>query len=250
MRYSGRIILVNTLLTCLPFCRRMKYDRGALTLDEQPVYSIGAVERMVGIPAATIRNWEDRYGLITPERSAGGHRLYSRAQVEQLRFLKRELARGLQPADAHRVLAEGMESGEPMPRDERAGRIAAVDPARRSQFVRGRVRRALPSQGGLRGCARPRCGRGRARGCGASPRPRRRRDHDLGRDRSRALPAAEGAWACPRAWPSPRCGCKKTPSPRARMRSSRSRSTRSGSPRPSMTCSGGAPSLHDAADRR
>ena len=98
----------------------MKYYRGALALDEQPVYSIGAVERMVGIRAATIRNWEDRYGLITPERSPGGHRLYSRAQVEQLRFLKRELARGLQPADAHRVLAEGMASGEPMPRDQRA----------------------------------------------------------------------------------------------------------------------------------
>jgi CheY-like chemotaxis protein len=91
-----------------------------VTLDEHPVYSIGAVERMVGIPAATIRNWEDRYGLITPERSQGGHRLYSRRQVEQLRFVKRELARGLQPADAHRVLAEGMDSGEPMPRDEHA----------------------------------------------------------------------------------------------------------------------------------
>jgi len=71
---------------------------------------------MVGISAATIRNWEERYGLITPERSPGGHRLYSRGQVEQLRFVKRELARGLQPADAHRLLAEGMESGEPVPR--------------------------------------------------------------------------------------------------------------------------------------
>jgi CheY-like chemotaxis protein len=92
-----------------------------LSLDEQPVYSIGAVERMVGIRAATIRNWEDRYGIVTPERSEGGHRLYSRAQVEQLRFVKRELARGLQPADAHRVLAEGMESSEPRPRDEHPG---------------------------------------------------------------------------------------------------------------------------------
>jgi CheY-like chemotaxis protein len=88
-----------------------------LSLDEQPVYSIGAVERMVGIPAATIRNWEERYGLITPERSPGGHRLYSRGQVEQLRFVKHELARGLQPADAHRLLAEGMESGGPLPRN-------------------------------------------------------------------------------------------------------------------------------------
>jgi DNA-binding transcriptional MerR regulator len=91
-----------------------------LTLDEHPVYSIGAVERMVGIPAATIRNWEDRYGVISPERSEGGHRLYSRGQVEQLRFVKRELARGLQPADAHRLLAEEMRSGEPMPRVEGA----------------------------------------------------------------------------------------------------------------------------------
>jgi CheY-like chemotaxis protein len=91
-----------------------------LTPDEPPVYSIGAVERMVGIPAATIRNWEDRYGLITPERSQGGHRLDSRRQVEQLRFVKRELARGLQPADAHRMLAEAMESGEPLPPDEHA----------------------------------------------------------------------------------------------------------------------------------
>jgi DNA-binding transcriptional MerR regulator len=92
----------------------------ALSLDEHPVYSIGAVERMVGIPAATIRNWEERYGLITPERSQGGHRLYSRGQVEQLRFVKRELARGLQPADAHRLLAERLDSGAALPQAEPA----------------------------------------------------------------------------------------------------------------------------------
>jgi DNA-binding transcriptional MerR regulator len=89
-----------------------------VALDEHPIYSIGAVERMVGIPAATIRNWEERYGLITPERSEGGHRLYTRGQVEQLRFVKRKLARGLQPAEAHRLLAEERVSGEPLPRDE------------------------------------------------------------------------------------------------------------------------------------
>jgi len=87
-------------------------------LDEHPIYSIGAVERMVGIPSATIRNWEERYGLITPERSEGGHRLYTRGQVEELRFVKRKLARGLQPAEAHRLLAEGKVPGEPLPRDE------------------------------------------------------------------------------------------------------------------------------------
>ena len=72
----------------------MNYAFGALAPDDQPIYSIGAVERMVGIPAATIRNWEQRYGLIAPERSQGGHRLYARGQVEQLRFVKRELDAG------------------------------------------------------------------------------------------------------------------------------------------------------------
>jgi DNA-binding transcriptional MerR regulator len=76
-----------------------------------PIYSIGAVERMLDIPAATIRNWEERYGLVTPERSDGGHRLYTRAQVEQLRFVMEGLARGLQPAEAHRLLGEQLERG-------------------------------------------------------------------------------------------------------------------------------------------
>lgn len=88
--------------------------------DEPPIYSIGAVERMIGIPAATMRNWEERYGLITPRRSAGGHRLYTEGQVEQLRFLKRELARGLPPAAAHRLLAEETAPGEPGRRDRDA----------------------------------------------------------------------------------------------------------------------------------
>jgi DNA-binding transcriptional MerR regulator len=76
-----------------------------------PIYSIGAVERMLDIPAASIRNWEERYGLVKPERSNGGHRLYTRAQVEQLRFVMDGLARGLQPAEAHRLLGEQLERG-------------------------------------------------------------------------------------------------------------------------------------------
>jgi DNA-binding transcriptional MerR regulator len=91
-----------------------------------PIYSIGAVERMLGIPAATIRNWEERYRLVNPERSGGGHRLYTRAQVEQLRFVKERLDRGLQPAEAHRLLGERLELGGDfgsMDEDERAPRV-------------------------------------------------------------------------------------------------------------------------------
>ena len=80
-------------------------------MTSRPVYSIGAVARMLDIPPATLRTWEERYGLPVLERSPGGHRLYSRDQVDQLRFVKVQLAQGMAPADAHRLLAERLAAG-------------------------------------------------------------------------------------------------------------------------------------------
>jgi DNA-binding transcriptional MerR regulator len=81
------------------------------------VYSIGAVARMLDIPVATIRNWEERYASIVPERSPGGHRLYSRDDVEQLRFIAAGMSRGLSAADAHRLLDEHSAGGQPAVQD-------------------------------------------------------------------------------------------------------------------------------------
>ena len=78
------------------------------------LYSISAVGHMVGLPVATIRTWEDRYELVVPDRNASGHRLYSRAQVEQLRFIKTRMAQSLTAADAHRLLAEQLGDGLPI----------------------------------------------------------------------------------------------------------------------------------------
>jgi DNA-binding transcriptional MerR regulator len=75
-----------------------------------PVYTVSAVQRMLGIPAATLRNWEERYGLVKPERSGGGHRLYTRSQVEQLRFVKERIDEGAQAAEAHHLLGERLEA--------------------------------------------------------------------------------------------------------------------------------------------
>jgi CheY-like chemotaxis protein len=61
---------------------------------------------MLAIPAQTLRAWEERYTQIVPIRSPGGQRLYSRDQVAQLRFVREQIEAGLQPADAHRLLAE------------------------------------------------------------------------------------------------------------------------------------------------
>jgi len=79
--------------------------------EKQGVYSIGAVARMLDIPTSTLRGWEERYGVLTPIRSKGAQRLYSRAQVEQLRFIKAQLETGNSAADAHRVLGQRMAAG-------------------------------------------------------------------------------------------------------------------------------------------
>jgi DNA-binding transcriptional MerR regulator len=80
----------------------------------RPIYSISAVARMVGVPVATLRTWEERYALVVPDRNASGHRLFSRRQVEQLRFVKMRMAEGMSAADAHRLLAEQMGTGLPV----------------------------------------------------------------------------------------------------------------------------------------
>jgi DNA-binding transcriptional MerR regulator len=81
---------------------------------DRPVYSISAVARMLDVPVATLRTWEDRYGQVVPARNASGHRLFTRRQVEQLRFVRAQMSEGASVADAHRVLAEQTESGAPL----------------------------------------------------------------------------------------------------------------------------------------
>src|ERR1700730_678062 len=78
---------------------------------EQPVYSIGAVAQMLEVPASTLRAWEERYAVIVPTRSGGSQRLYSRNQLELLRFIKRQIETGISAADAHRVLSQELASG-------------------------------------------------------------------------------------------------------------------------------------------
>jgi DNA-binding transcriptional MerR regulator len=95
------------------------------------IYSIGAVARMLGVPAQTLRAWEDRYQQIVPARSSGGQRLYSRDQVDQLSFIRNQIGLGLQPADAHRLLAEQHhEDAASMPVDQRRSAGGSVDVAR------------------------------------------------------------------------------------------------------------------------
>jgi MerR family transcriptional regulator/heat shock protein HspR len=51
-------------------------------------YTIRVAAQMAGMHEQSLRTYERR-GLIRPQRSRGNYRLYSDADIEQLRFIKR-----------------------------------------------------------------------------------------------------------------------------------------------------------------
>ena len=69
---------------------------------------IGELSRRTGVKPDLLRAWERRYGLLEPERSAGGFRLYAPGAVDRITAMQEQLARGLSAAEAARLaLLEG-----------------------------------------------------------------------------------------------------------------------------------------------
>jgi len=102
-------------------------DAGGYT--DEPLYNIGVVSRMTGVPVATLRVWERRYSFPRTARSVGGHRIYSDHDVNRLRWLKARVDEGMQigravkaleVAEAHGRLGPGQGRGRPLAEPEAA----------------------------------------------------------------------------------------------------------------------------------
>jgi DNA-binding transcriptional MerR regulator len=65
---------------------------------------IGELSRRLGVGTDRLRAWERRYGLLRPVRTAGGFRLYSRADEQRVRDMQGHLERGLAAAEAAEVV--------------------------------------------------------------------------------------------------------------------------------------------------
>ena len=75
--------------------------------NESAVLRIGELSRRVGVSEHVLRAWESRYGLLRPQRSAGGYRLYTEDDQSRVRRMQAYLADGLAAAQAARAaLAE------------------------------------------------------------------------------------------------------------------------------------------------
>jgi DNA-binding transcriptional MerR regulator len=77
------------------------------------------VVKETGLKPDTLRAWERRYGLPQPERTSGGHRLYSQRDVETLRWLIARQEEGLSISRAvelwHQLQLDGHDPIETMP---------------------------------------------------------------------------------------------------------------------------------------
>lgn len=63
--------------------------------SEQALLPIREVTRLTGVNPVTLRAWERRYGLVVPQRTGKGHRLYSQEHVQRIRQILRWLNHGV-----------------------------------------------------------------------------------------------------------------------------------------------------------
>lgn len=77
---------------------------------------IREVARQTGVNAITLRAWERRYGLVVPQRTPKGHRLYSAEHVQQILTILTWLNRGVAVSqvkpllDAPQAFSESVEN--------------------------------------------------------------------------------------------------------------------------------------------
>jgi DNA-binding transcriptional MerR regulator len=61
---------------------------------------IGELSKRVGVSPELLRAWETRYGLVRPERTSGGLRLYSEQDERRVRVMRERIAAGLSASEA------------------------------------------------------------------------------------------------------------------------------------------------------
>jgi DNA-binding transcriptional MerR regulator len=79
--------------------------------EERGSIRIGELARRTGTSPDLLRAWERRYGLLEPQRSEGGFRLYSPRDERRIRAMKALMANGLSAAEAADQARRGPDAG-------------------------------------------------------------------------------------------------------------------------------------------
>jgi DNA-binding transcriptional MerR regulator len=70
------------------------------------LYTIGEVALLCDINPVTLRAWQRRYGLLKPQRTDGGHRLFNDADIDRIREIKSWIDNGVQVGKVKSLLSQ------------------------------------------------------------------------------------------------------------------------------------------------
>jgi DNA-binding transcriptional MerR regulator/methylmalonyl-CoA mutase cobalamin-binding subunit len=82
-----------------------------MPISKAPAFNLKVVLRETGLAADTLRAWERRYGLPVPQRSPGGHRLYSQHDIETVKWLVARQNEGLSISRAVELWKDELSQG-------------------------------------------------------------------------------------------------------------------------------------------
>ena len=99
---------------------------------DYPAYTMGRAAQVLGVQQAFLRRL-DAAGVLTPQRSEGGHRRYSRRQLRLAERVREILDQGHSLAAARRIveLEDQLENTRALLRDPRATLVGRGDRHRR-----------------------------------------------------------------------------------------------------------------------
>ncbi len=91
-------------------------------------FPISTVAERLGMTQATLRMWQQRYGLGPSRRTVGGHRRYSPADLDRLAAVQQLITQGVATGDAVRAVLAAARHGIPLPpgADPAAHRLCAA----------------------------------------------------------------------------------------------------------------------------
>ena len=113
------------------------------------MYTIKRAAELTGISVATLRAWERRYGVVSPQRSDGGYRLYGPEDVRALAIMNSLVNEGWSAREAAAETTRRLSSRDPAGREAPFGRADRADRADR-EGRGGRGGRVAPLRPGGR----------------------------------------------------------------------------------------------------
>jgi len=99
-----------------------------VSYSDIPMFNTKAVVQQTGVPAPTLRAWERRYTLLSPERAANNdYRLYSERDIIVIRWLKEHVDAGMSISQAIALFRHTNEEYTQMQEEQKAS--TAYSPA-------------------------------------------------------------------------------------------------------------------------